>query len=62
MPEMGVMPPSSTVGCTTSGPNTGDQVTVTIRYPFSIGLPPIFGAAPFRYSGNLVTSATERLE
>src|SRR5919198_914280 len=32
---MGVIPPGSTVSCTTTGSNTGDQVTVTISSSFS---------------------------
>ena len=54
---------STTIACSpgTPGP-TGSSYSIAISYPFSIGLPPIFGTAPFRYSGNLTTSATERLE
>jgi Flp pilus assembly protein TadG len=46
---------SSRITCT-AGVNTGDQVKVVVKYPFSIGLP------GFSASGNLTASATERLE
>jgi Flp pilus assembly protein TadG len=46
---------SSRVTCT-AGENTGEQVKVTVEYPFRIGLP------GFSTSGNLTASATERLE
>jgi Flp pilus assembly protein TadG len=46
---------SSRITCT-AGVNTGDQVKVTVKYPYSIGLP------GFSASGDLTASATERLE
>lgn len=46
---------SGRITCT-AGVNTGDQVKVTIKYPYKIGLP------GFSASGDLTTSATERLE
>jgi Flp pilus assembly protein TadG len=46
---------SSRITCT-AGPNVGDPVTVTVKYPYSIGLP------GFSASGDLTASATERLE
>jgi Flp pilus assembly protein TadG len=46
---------SSRITCT-AGPNVGDQVKITINYPYSIGLPGVSA------SGNLTSSATERLE
>jgi Flp pilus assembly protein TadG len=46
---------STRITCT-AGANTGDPVTVTVAYPFSIGLP------DFSASGDLTASATERLE
>jgi Flp pilus assembly protein TadG len=46
---------SSRITCT-AGPNVGDQVKITIEYPYTIGLPGISA------SGNLTASATERLE
>ena len=54
---------SSRISCTPSTPGlTGSTYSISISYPFSIGLPPIFGSAPFQYSGDLSTSAAERLE
>src|SRR5262245_26248043 len=54
---------STRITCTPSSPGpTGSSYTVSISYPFEIGLPPIFGSDAFQYSGNLGTSATERLE
>jgi Flp pilus assembly protein TadG len=46
---------SSRITCT-AGPNVGDQVTITIKYPYSIGLPGVSAA------GDLTASATERME
>ena len=46
---------SSRITCT-AGPNTGDQVKITIKYPYSIGLPGVSA------SGDLTASATERME
>ena len=46
---------SSRITCT-AGPNTGDQVKITIAYPYSIGLPGVSAA------GNLTANATERME
>jgi Flp pilus assembly protein TadG len=46
---------SSRITCT-AGANVGDPVTISIQYPYSIGLPGV-GA-----SGNLTANATERLE
>jgi Flp pilus assembly protein TadG len=46
---------SSRITCT-AGANVGDPVTISIKYPFSIGLP------SFSKSGDLTASATERLE
>jgi Flp pilus assembly protein TadG len=39
-----------------AGPNVGDQVKITIKYPYSIGLPGVSA------SGDLTASATERME
>jgi Flp pilus assembly protein TadG len=48
---------SSRITCTTpDGTDTGDQVKVIVKYPYSIGLP------GFSASGDLTASATERLE
>jgi Flp pilus assembly protein TadG len=46
---------SSQITCT-AGPNVGDPITVTVKYPYEIGLP------GFSASGDLTASATERLE
>jgi Flp pilus assembly protein TadG len=40
----------------TEGANVGDQVKVTVKYPYEIGLP------GFSATGDLTASATERLE
>jgi Flp pilus assembly protein TadG len=46
---------SSRISCV-AGPNVGDQVSITIGYPYSIGLPGVSA------SGNLTASAKERME
>jgi Flp pilus assembly protein TadG len=46
---------SSRITCS-AGPNVGDAVTITIRHPYSIGLPGVSA------SGDLTASATERME
>jgi Flp pilus assembly protein TadG len=46
---------SSRITCT-AGPNVGDQVKITIDYPYAIGLPGVSA------SGDLTASATERME
>jgi Flp pilus assembly protein TadG len=46
---------SSRITCA-AGPNVGDQVKITIKYPYSIGLPGVSA------SGDLTSSATERME
>ena len=51
------------ITCTPSSPgDVGSPYTVSISYPFSIGLPPIFGSDAFSYDGSMTSSATERLE
>jgi Flp pilus assembly protein TadG len=52
---------SSRITCT-AGANTGDPVTISITYPFSIGLPGFFGLPAMAISGNMPASAKERLE
>jgi Flp pilus assembly protein TadG len=48
---------SSQITCTTpDGTDPGDPVKVTVKYPYSIGLP------GFSASGDLTANATERLE
>jgi Flp pilus assembly protein TadG len=46
---------SSRITCT-AGSNVGDQVNITVKYPYTIGLPGI------NASGDLTASATERME
>jgi Flp pilus assembly protein TadG len=46
---------SSRITCI-AGPDVGDQVKITIKYPYSIGLPGVSA------SGDLTASATERME
>ena len=46
---------SSRITCT-AGPNVGDQVKITIKYPYTIGLQGVSA------SGELTASATERME
>ena len=46
---------SSRITCS-AGSNVGDQVKITISYPYSIGLPGVSA------SGNLTADATERME
>ena len=60
--SMGVIPPSGTIGCTTSGPNTGDQVTVTVTSTFSVGLPGYFGVPALNQTFTIQGVAKERME
>ena len=54
---------STRITCTPASPGpSGSSFKVSISYPFKIGLPPIFGSDALDYSGDLGTSATERLE
>ncbi len=46
---------SSRITCV-AGANTGDQVSITITYPYSIGLPGVSA------SGDLTANAKERME
>jgi Flp pilus assembly protein TadG len=56
----------STISGITCSPATpgdvGSSYTISVTYPFSIGLPSIFGFSAFSYSGTMTASATERLE
>jgi len=52
---------SGRITCT-AGTNTGDPVTISITYPFSIGLPGFFGLPAMAITGNMPASAKERLE
>lgn len=60
--SMGVIPPSGTVACATSGPNTGDQVTVTVTSTFSVGLPGYFGVPALSQTFTIQGVAKERME
>jgi hypothetical protein len=44
------------IACT-AGPNTGDQVTVTVKHPYTVDLLDLVSK-----SGDLTGSATERME
>jgi len=52
---------SGRITCT-AGTNTGDPVTISISYPFTIGLPGFFGLPAMAITGNMPASAKERLE
>jgi Flp pilus assembly protein TadG len=52
---------SGRVSCT-AGTNVGDPVTISISYPFTIGLPGFFGLPALRFTGTMPASARERLE
>jgi Flp pilus assembly protein TadG len=53
----------SSITCNPATPgDVGSSYTVSISYPFSIGLPAIFGFSAFSYDGTMTASATERLE
>jgi Flp pilus assembly protein TadG len=49
---------SSRITCT-AGPNVGDQVKITIKYPYSIGVDGLMGIG---VSGDMTANATERME
>jgi len=54
---------SSRITCTPSTPGpTGSSYTVSISYPFTIGLPGMFGLPAINTTGNMVATGTERLE
>jgi Flp pilus assembly protein TadG len=59
--QWGVISQGSRVSCT-PGAKAGDDVTIQIQYPISIGLPQIFGLPRIAVSGTMTTQATERLE
>ena len=46
---------TSRITCS-AGPNVGDQIKITIKYPYKIGLPGV------KKSGDLTANTTERLE
>ena len=41
---------------------TGTSYTISINYPFTIGLPGMFGLPAVNTTGTMTASATERLE
>ena len=54
---------SNRITCTPATPGAvGTSYTVSIAYPYHIGLPGIRGFARFNYSGTMTASATERIE
>jgi Flp pilus assembly protein TadG len=54
---------SSRITCSPGTPGAvGTPYTVSISYPFTVGLPGFFGLPALNRTGNLSTSATERLE
>lgn len=59
---MGVIPTGSIVACSTSGPNVGDQVTVTVTSSFSVGLPGFLGVPPMNRAFTIQGVAKERME
>jgi Flp pilus assembly protein TadG len=59
---MGVIPPGSSVTCSTSGPNVGDQVTVTVTSSFSVGLPGFLGVPAMSQTFTIQGVAKERME
>ncbi len=59
--SMGVIPAGSTIACT-AGLNVGDQVSVTVSYSFSIGLPGYFGVPALSRTFTIQGIAKERLE
>jgi Flp pilus assembly protein TadG len=61
--SLGVIPSGSSVSCSTSGgATTGQPITVTITYSFSMGLPGYFGIPALNRTFTLTTTAQERLE
>jgi len=54
---------SSRITCNPSTPGaTGSSYTISINYPFTIGLPGMFGLPAINTTGTMTASATERLE
>ena len=52
---------SSRISCS-AGPNVGNPVTISINYPYTIGLPGFFGLPALSITGTMPASAQERLE
>ena len=54
---------SSRITCNPSTPGAvGSSYTISINYPFTIGLPGMFGLPTINTTGTMIASATERLE
>ena len=54
---------SSRITCNPSTPGAaGSSYTISINYPFTIGLPGMFGLPAINTTGSMTASATERLE
>jgi Flp pilus assembly protein TadG len=54
---------SSRIVCNPSTPGAaGSSYTISINYPFTIGLPGMFGLPAISTTGTMTASATERLE
>jgi Flp pilus assembly protein TadG len=54
---------SGRITCSPASPGaTGTSYTIAITYPFTIGLPGMFGLPALSQTGTMSTSATERLE
>lgn len=54
---------SGRINCSPASPGaTGTSYTISITYPFTIGLPGMFGLPALSQTGTMSTSATERLE
>jgi Flp pilus assembly protein TadG len=54
---------SSRITCNPSSPGAaGTSYSISINYPFTIGLPGMFGLPAINTTGTMTASATERLE
>ena len=54
---------SSRITCSPATPGaSGSSYTISISYPFTIGLPGMFGLPAINSTGSMTTGATERLE
>jgi Flp pilus assembly protein TadG len=60
--NMNVIPAGSTITCLAPALTTGAQVTVTITYSYSVGLPGYFGVPPVQQDFTVTSTAKERLE
>ena len=59
--QWGVISSRITCNPATPGP-VGSSYTIAINYPFTIGLPGMFGLPALNTTGTMTASATERLE